>query len=41
VDQADLPTNGEIMREINGDRIDPTEYDAARAERYARREGFY
>jgi PPOX class probable FMN-dependent enzyme len=41
VDQADLPTNGEIMHAINGDRIDPAEYDAARAARYARREGFY
>lgn len=41
VDQRDLPTNGEIMHAINGDRIDPAEYDAARAERYARREGFY
>jgi PPOX class probable FMN-dependent enzyme len=41
VDQGDLPSNGEIMRAINGDGIDPAEYDAARAERYARREGFY
>jgi PPOX class probable FMN-dependent enzyme len=41
VTQADLPSNGQIMRAINGDAIDPDEYDAARAERYARREGFY
>lgn len=41
VTQADLPSNGEIMHAINGDRIDPGQYDAARAERYARREGFY
>ncbi len=41
VDPADLPTNGQIMHAINGDRVDPDEYDAARAERYARREGFY
>lgn len=41
VDQQELPSNGEIMRAINGEDIDPQEYDAARAERYARREGFY
>jgi len=41
VAQGELPSNGRIMRMINGDRIDPDEYDAARAERYARRENFY
>jgi PPOX class probable FMN-dependent enzyme len=41
VAQGDLPSNGRIMHAINGDRIDPEEYDVARAERYARRENFY
>lgn len=41
VDQGDMPSNGQIMRAINGDRIDPDTYDTERAARYARREGFY
>jgi len=41
VAQSEMPSNGEIMRAINGDRIDPETYDAERAARYARREGFY
>jgi PPOX class probable FMN-dependent enzyme len=41
VDRASLPTNGEIMRAINGETFDADAYDSARAERYARREGFY
>ncbi len=41
ITQGDLPSNAEIMRAINGDLIDPVTYDAERAERYARREGFY
>lgn len=41
VTQGDLPTNGQIMRAINGDRIDAESYDTERAARYARREGFY
>jgi uncharacterized protein len=36
----ELPTNGEIMKSLNPD-LDPTSYDAERAARYARREGFY
>jgi uncharacterized protein len=36
-----LPSFGELMREIEGERFDAGEYDAARAQRYARREGFY
>lgn len=40
VDRADLPTPGELLRSTNAE-IEPDEYDAARAERYARREGFY
>lgn len=45
VAQADLPTSGEIHRAIRarlGDHdFDAAAYDAERAERYARREGFY
>jgi hypothetical protein len=44
VDQTALPTNGEILREIRahaGDDFDATAYDRERAERYARRDGFY
>lgn len=36
-----LPTHGEVMRGIIGESLDAKEYDEARAERYARREGFY
>ena len=39
--QADMPTNGEIQRAIRGGDFDADAYDAERAERYARREGFY
>jgi PPOX class probable FMN-dependent enzyme len=38
---ADMPTNGEIHRAIHGAGFDADAYDAERAERYARREGFY
>ena len=41
VTQGDLPTNGQILRAINGERIDADTYDTERAARYARREGFY
>jgi len=41
VDRAELPTNGEIHRAIQGDGFDAETYDAERAQRYARREGFY
>lgn len=40
-DRAELPTNGEIQREIHGQSVDPADYDQQRAARYARREGFY
>jgi uncharacterized protein len=40
VDRAELPSSGEILRSLDPD-VDAAEYDAARAERYARREGFY
>ena len=38
---ADLPSNGEVLRSLNDPDFDATEYDRARAERYARREGLY
>lgn len=41
VDRSELPTGGEILRSLRDDDFDAEEYDAARAERYARREGFY
>lgn len=41
VDRAELPTNGAIHRAMLGDGFDADGYDTARAERYARREGFY
>lgn len=39
-DRSELPSSGELMRSVGAD-VDPEEYDAERAERYARREGFY
>ncbi|MBP6842058.1 MAG: pyridoxamine 5'-phosphate oxidase family protein [Kofleriaceae bacterium] len=36
-----IPTSGEILRAIHGESFDAEGYDCARAERYARREGFY
>jgi hypothetical protein len=45
VAQADLPSNGEIHRAVSAQRgetgFDAVAYDRERAERYARREGFY
>ena len=41
VDRAELPTSGAILASLRDDDFDATEYDAAREERYARREGFY
>lgn len=41
VDRSVLPTNGEIHAVLEGDGFDACEYDEARAQRYARREGFY
>lgn len=40
-DRAELPTNGEMHEELRGGDFDAEEYDRERAERYARREGFY
>ncbi len=39
-DRSELPSSGALMRSVGAD-VDPKEYDAERAERYARREGFY
>jgi PPOX class probable FMN-dependent enzyme len=41
VDRAELPSSGEILRSLKDDEFDADEYDRARAERYARREGLY
>lgn len=41
LDRSALPTNGEIHRELQGETFDAEKYDAERAERYSRREGFY
>ena len=41
VERASLPTNGAIHAEMARGEFDAEAYDAARAERYARREGFY
>ena len=40
VPREELPSSGEILRTLDP-AIDADEYDAERAERYARREGFY
>ncbi len=41
VDRSELPSSGQILRSLNEPSFDADEYDRARAERYARREGFY
>jgi PPOX class probable FMN-dependent enzyme len=41
VDREELPTGGAILASLRDDDFDAAEYDAARAGRYARREGFY
>jgi PPOX class probable FMN-dependent enzyme len=41
VERSELPSPGEIMRSLRGPELDAAEYDAERAARYARREGFY
>jgi uncharacterized protein len=40
VPREDLPSPGELLRSVNAD-VEAETYDAERAERYARREGFY
>lgn len=41
LDRGALPTGGEVLREIHAGAFDADAYDEVRAERYARREGFY
>ena len=42
IDRSDLPSSGEIMRAVREEEsFDAEEYDRARAERYARRDGLY
>ena len=42
IDRSELPSSGEIMRAVREEEtFDAEEYDRARAERYARREGMY
>lgn len=41
VDPAELPTGGQVHRAIQGEGFDAAHYDAERAERYRRRDGFY
>ena len=41
IERSDLPSSGEILRSLNDPAFDADEYDRARAERYARREGLY
>ena len=36
-----IPSGGEVFRAIHGESFDSDDYDRARAERYAKREGFY
>jgi hypothetical protein len=41
IERSDLPSSGEILRSLSDPSFDADEYDRARAERYARREGLY
>jgi PPOX class probable FMN-dependent enzyme len=41
VDRSELPSSGQILRELNDPSFDVDGYDRDRAERYARREGLY
>lgn len=41
IERSELPSNGEILRSRGGPEFDAETYDRERAERYARREGFY
>jgi PPOX class probable FMN-dependent enzyme len=41
VDRAELPSSGEILKAVSDPGLDTEEYERARAERYARREGLY
>jgi uncharacterized protein len=41
IERSELPSSGEILRSLNDPEFDAEEYDRARTERYARREGLY
>jgi uncharacterized protein len=41
IERSELPSPGAILRSIADAELDPAEYDRARDERYARREGLY
>ena len=41
VDRSELPKSGEILKAIADPQLDVDEYEESRAERYAKREGFY
>ena len=41
IDRSELPSSGEILRRTADGDLDAADYDRARAERYARREGLY
>jgi uncharacterized protein len=41
VDRSELPSTGAVLAAVADPELDVEEYERARAERYARREGFY
>src|SRR5258706_6924989 len=41
IERNALPTNGQIHKAMQGEEFDADKYDEERADRYARREGFY
>jgi uncharacterized protein len=41
VERSELPSGGQILESLHGEAFDGQKYDAERAARYARREGFY
>ena len=41
IDRSELPSSGEILRSLTEAGFDVDAYDRERAERYARREGFF
>jgi uncharacterized protein len=41
VDRTTLPSSGEILKAVSDPELDVDEYERARAERYAKREGLY
>lgn len=41
IERSELPSNGKILRSLTEPEFDADAYDSARAQRYARREGFY